>query len=404
MAEAVTDTAIVTQVHSPELPTVEKLQRDMSQTVFAFRGYNVTNQGRTLDLLAKSRYRPIFESNLQQAAEICSDVLKTKVNLLDLLKNQTESSLQTYTEDVAQIVAVELSHIQILREIYELDISSAKYLCGYSLGEACAVLCAGIFDLPALLYPLLELSRDMVPLAEEVSMGVLFSRGEALDMDTVKKLCAEITAEGNGTIAISTYLSPNTVLILGQNNTIQRLKQIMHSALPKAVHMRKNPHHWPPMHTPITWQRYVPNKAGVMLSATPGGFTLPTPPLLSMVTGEANYNEFNSREILVQWVDHPMRVWDAVTKILSADVVRIIHVGPEPNILPATFQRLASNVSLQLSARTLEGFSKWAFSQIANRRPWLASILSRDATLLRAPFLEHIMLEEWLLTQDDTMQ
>jgi len=399
MVDAVTDTAIVTPVHAPELPNAERLRRGMNQTVFAFRGYNITNQGRTLELLEVPQLRPIFESNLNQAAEICSDVLHQKVDLLEMLKNQTESSLQTYTEDVAQIVAVEISQIQALGEIYEVDIQSARYLCGYSLGEACAVICAGVFDLPSLLSPILKLSREMIPLVEDVSMAVLFSRGEALNMNAVKKHCVEITAEGNGTIAISTYLSPNTVLLLGQQKTIARFKQTMHDVFPKPVHLRKNPHHWPPMHTPITWQRSVPNQAGVLLGNTPGGLRIPSPQVLSMVTGDANYNDFNSREILVQWVDHPMRVWDAVTKILAANVARVIHVGPEPNILPATFNRLASNVSLQLSARTLEGFGKWAFSQIANRRPWLASILSRDATLLRAPFLEHIMLEDWLLSQ-----
>ncbi|MDA1015357.1 MAG: hypothetical protein O3A00_13015 [Planctomycetota bacterium] len=40
-------------------------------------------------------------------------------------------------------------------------------------------------------------------------------------------------------------------------------------------------------------------------------------------------------------------------------------------------------------------------SRIVRRhRPWLAGLLSSDAALLRAPFVEQIMLEDWLLEQD----
>jgi [acyl-carrier-protein] S-malonyltransferase len=31
------------------------------------------------------------------------------------------------------------------------------------------------------------------------------------------------------------------------------------------------------------------------------------------------------------------------------------------------------------------------------QRPWLASVLPARASLLRAPFVEHIILEDWLL-------
>jgi hypothetical protein len=33
------------------------------------------------------------------------------------------------------------------------------------------------------------------------------------------------------------------------------------------------------------------------------------------------------------------------------------------------------------------------------RRPWLTSMLSTRAALLRAPFVEQVVLEDWLLEQ-----
>ena len=137
-----------------------------------------------------------------------------------------------------------------------------------------------------------------------------------------------------------------------------------------------------------------------MLGTAPGGFTAPKPPVLSCVTGETSYNWNNSREILNRWVDHPQNVWDVVDQILAAGVETVIHVGPEPNILPATFNRLKNNIAAQLSGSSLVTLGLRTMSQIARRRPWLASLIHSDATLLRAPFVEQILLEDWLLEQD----
>jgi [acyl-carrier-protein] S-malonyltransferase len=169
--------------------------------------------------------------------------------------------------------------------------------------------------------------------------------------------------------------------------------------LPQTSRLRKNPHRWPPIHTPITWQKNIPNRAGVLMERAPGGFRSPVPQILSCVTGGFDYNHYNSRDILNRWVDHPQRVWDVVDKTLASGVDTIIHVGPEPNIFPDTFRRIAMNVQTQLQARPFARFGVRAMSRIITRRSWLQRLLSTDPVLLRAPYIEQIMLEDWLLEQ-----
>ena len=102
-------------------------------------------------------------------------------------------------------------------------------------------------------------------------------------------------------------------------------------------------------------------------------------------------------------MDHPQRVWDGVDQTLADGVETIIHVGPEPNIIPATFTRLSNNVTAQLSGRSLTSLGLRAVSRLVQRRrPWLTNLISSDATLFRAPFVEHIKLEDWLLEQEIT--
>ncbi len=147
-------------------------------------------------------------------------------------------------------------------------------------------------------------------------MGVLFSRGPAIDEMDVNRLCRLITSEGNGTIGISSILTPNTYLLLGQNDTIARFKAQMHEFLPDPAHIKINPERWPPLHTPIVRQKHIPDRAAVMMATMRGGLQPPCPPVLSLVTGERSYDDYHARDILRDWVDHPQRLWDAVYETL----------------------------------------------------------------------------------------
>ncbi len=189
------------------------------------------------------------------------------------------------------------------------------------------------------------------------------------------------------------------MLLLGQGDTVDRFADLMPEWLPQRLYLRKNESRWPPMHTPIVWQRNIPNRSAVMMQTLPGGFSGPTPAVLSLVTGKLSYNDFNARDLLARWVDHPQRLWDAVSETLAMGIETIVHVGPEPNLVPATFKRVADNVSTQMAAKSWEGVGLRAVSR-AVRRPWLAKILPTRSSLLRAPFVQQINLEDWLLEQE----
>ncbi|MEX0703108.1 MAG: hypothetical protein WD069_13515 [Planctomycetales bacterium] len=392
-----------------ETPSVEmavagrlgaELPKRIRSAAFAFRGYNVTNLGRTPELLAHPSYGPTVAGYLHRASEACSEATGRAVHLAERVRREAPSTLASYPEDIALSVAVSLAEIELLRTFFGGAIDEARFAFGYSLGEISAVAAAGVFEMEAVLEPLLELAPDAADLAQDVEMGVLFSRGPALDLRKVERHCLELTAEGHGVISIMSFLSPNSVLLLGQGETVPRFRDTMHDVLPAPIHLRANSHRWPPMHTPITWQRNIPNRAGVLMQTAAGGFVKPRPAVLSCVTGDASYDEINSRSILMRWVDHPQRLWDVIERTLSEGVELVVHVGPEPNIVPATYARLSNNVATQLNARTLGGFGMRAMSHLVRRsRPWLRSLLSKDAALLRAPFIDQVILQDWLLAQ-----
>src|SRR5262245_27154837 len=368
-------------------------------TAFAFRGYNTTNLGRTAELLAHAVYGPLVEEALREGSEVCAKVIGRPVDLVTRVRNRIETpDLSTYPEDVALIVSVELAQMRLLEKHFGMRLPDAKLAFGYSLGEAGAVIAAGMYEMKHLLQVPLALAEDSVALADDVTMGVLFSRGPALDMADVKHACVEITQRGDGVIGISSVLSPNAVLLLGQHDTVDRFKASMPEWLPRGANLRKNPHRWPPLHTPITWQRSIPNRAAVMLQTIPGGLTAPPLPILCSVTGHDSFTADNSRELIHKWVDHPQQLWTQMVEVLEAGVQTVVHVGPEPNLIQATFKRLSDDVCGQLNGRAPRRFGLRLASRMV-RRKWLARMLPSTAILLRAPMVRHVILEDWLLEQ-----
>ena len=375
-----------------------ELSDRLDEAAFAFRGYNQTNLGRTPELLAHRAYGRVVERYLREASEIYSEFSGRAVDLVARVREKRESTLETFGEDIALIISTELAQLELLEQFFDVSYRHARVGMGYSLGEVTALISGGVFNMRDVLAPLLAMADDSAELARDVTMGIVFSRGRALDFEGVERLCLEITTQHRGMIAISSYLSPNTVLVLGQGDTIDRLKTRLAEAMKEPVHLRKNSGVWPPLHTPLLWQRTIPNRAALMMHSIGGGFRAPTPPILSLVTGKASYNDFNSRSILNHWIDQPQRLWDGIYELLAMGIEVVVHVGPDPNLLPATFKRLSDNVTAELDGRSLRKLGMRAVSNII-ARPWVAKLLSNRAALLRTPYLVHVILEDWLLDQ-----
>ncbi len=380
----------------PEPLTQEDLAKGIPNSAFAFRGYNVTNLGRTPELLRHPTYGPIVEQHLKEASEICADAMQMPIDLVQRVREEKEATLKEYHEAISLIVAVELAQVEILKKIFDIRLANANMMYGYSLGELTALSAGGVLTMAdALRIPLL-MSKDAADLANDATLCVLFSRSDKLiPRKNVFQLCAKINAEGKGVIGVSTFLAPNSMLLIGQADTVQRLKARTGELTSERVTVRLNDDKWPPMHTPIVWQRNITNRSQLLMHTIQGGFTEPSPPLFSLVTGDFSYDDVNMRDIVGDWTDHPQLLWEAVDTTLARGVETIIHVGPQPNIIPATFSRLAANVTLMTKDRLHMQTLSWVV-----HHGWLSALLPKRTNLMRAPNIAQVKLEDWLLGQE----
>ena len=365
---------------------------------FAFRGYDVANLGRSPELLEHPAFGPVVRRLLDQASAISAEALGRPFNLAARVSARAESNLGTFAEDVALIVAMELAQLELLKEFFGVDVAGARQSFGYSIGEMAAMVSGGVFTLEQLLPVPLGCCDDAASLAPGTTLGIVFSRGPAILLKDVQDLCTAVSSEGRGMVGVSSYISPNTVLVIGQGDTLDRLEKAMQGYLPPKTMLRRKAHKLPPLHTPLVWQRNLPNRAAVALYNIGGGVKPPAPKVISCVTGTASYNALNARDTLIRWVDQPQLLWDAITETLVGDVDLVVHAGPAPNLIPATFERLSNNVTKQLGNKYLQMIGRGVGSSI-NRHAWLARLLPSKAALLRAPHVHHVILEDWLLEQ-----
>ncbi len=365
---------------------------------FAFRGYDVTNLGRSPELLAHPVYGPTVRRYLDEASAISAEALGRPFDLAARVEAGEESTLETFAQDVALIVAMELAQLELLRQFFGVETGAARQSMGYSIGEMAAMIAGGVFTIEQLLPVPLGCCDDAAAIAPGTTLGIIFSRGPAIPLKDVQDLCTAVSSEGQGMVGVSSYLSPNTVLVIGQGDTLDQLEKAMPGILPPRTMLRRKAHKIPPLHTPLVWQRNIPNRAAVGLYKIGGGLKAPSPKVISCVTGSASYDALNARDTLIRWVDHPQLLWDAICETLVGDVDLLIHAGPAPNLIPATFERLSNNVTKQLGNKYLQMIGRGVGSSI-NRHAWLARLLPSKAALLRAPHVKHVILEDWLLEQ-----
>src|SRR4051794_12480905 len=106
------------------------VQTKIGTTAFAFRGYNVTNLGRTPELLANQAYAPTMRRYLERGGEICSEIIRRPVDLTSAVLERREFGLDRYAEAIALIVASDLAQVQLLQEFHGVHFSESKLAYG----------------------------------------------------------------------------------------------------------------------------------------------------------------------------------------------------------------------------------------------------------------------------------
>src|SRR5687768_7666499 len=163
-----------------------QLARLMPTSALAFRGYNVTNLGRTGELLAHPAYAGVVLRHLQEASAVATQILGRPVDLVARVRAAEETSLETYGDAIALVMAAEAAQLELLVRHFGIDFRSARFSFGYSLGEISALAAGGVIETTEAMRVPIALAEDCIALAHDVTLGVLFTRSSELPANAVR--------------------------------------------------------------------------------------------------------------------------------------------------------------------------------------------------------------------------
>jgi [acyl-carrier-protein] S-malonyltransferase len=372
------------------------LRERIGGVALAFRGYEAGQLGRSKELVDHPLYGPIVREVLSEATRICGEASSAMPDLVEYVRKGEHGILNNLSYDNAAILAMEIAQLRILEELFEVPAARARLSFGFSTGELAALIFGKVLSLKQVLEVLMPVASDCAELTADARLGMLFTRRTELRPADVDRICQVVLSEGRGLIGPTAFLSPYTALVVGQAEAMDRLDDHLPAYLPGDAVFRRKQRQWTPLHSPLVWQRHIPNRIAMSLHQVKGKLRKPSPPILSCVTGQASYDELSCRNLLTLWPDHPQRLWDVVNATLKSDVDIIIHVGPASKLLTTTFSSLNSRVLRGGHPHFIHRIGSALVSGL-QRRPFFSDILPPKAALLRAPFLTHVILEDWLL-------
>ena len=111
------------------------LKERLSSTAFIFRGYNVTNLGRSGELLAHPLYGPVIEPFLKEAREVCAEATGGRSIWRPEFATARKPIWTLMPKPISLIVAMEMAQLRLLKDFFGVDYSQARLAFGYSLGE-----------------------------------------------------------------------------------------------------------------------------------------------------------------------------------------------------------------------------------------------------------------------------
>ena len=267
--------------------------------------------GAVRNSLTHPAFGPIVRATLESASSLCSDALGEKVDLAARILAREPSELSTFVQDIGTVVGMQIAQVRILEEIFDIPVRQARLSFGHSIGELSALVLGGVYEMEQLLPVPLSLATDCAELTADTTMGILSVHGGTLQIEDVEHLCASISRHGSwADRAVDVSLavpgaSPwpaRHAERCSSTRCVIFFRRASRCGAGRTTGRR--------LHTPIVWERNIPNRTAMAMHHTGGGDRKPTPTVVSCATGTASYDEWNSRAILADWTDHPQRLWD----------------------------------------------------------------------------------------------
>lgn len=270
-------------------------------------------------------------------------------DLSRIMREGPEDQL-TLTENAQPaLMAVSVAAMRVLKAEFGVDVSSAAYVAGHSLGEYSALCAAGAISL-ADTARLLKTRGQAMQKAVPVGKGAMASLiGPKTDLALAEEAAA--TGAEIGVCVVANDNNAGNVVISGEkaavDRAIEKAKELGARAIPLNVSA--------PFHCPL-----MQPAAEAMEAALAGAaIRAPVVPVVANVTADAESDPETIRRLLVEQVTGRVRWRESMMWMANAGVTRFVEIG-SGKVLTGMAKRIAPDAeSLSLNTpEELEAFAR----------------------------------------------
>ena len=266
--------------------------------------------------------------NLFKEADDVLDVSLSKI-ILEGPKEELDLTINTQPA----IFLISYSIFNIIKKEFNIDLNSAKYFAGHSLGEYSALSCAGYLNFGETLKLLRkrgEAMQNAVPEGVGGMVAVLGSKVENIE---------KILEENNGkfSVEIANDNSEGQIVLSGNNEDLDKLIEILKSNSIKNIRLPVSA----PFHCKLM------NKATNIMKKEieKVNFIRGKNILISNVTADEIFNEDELKKLLINQIENRVRWRESVINMIDKGIVQFIEIGPG-KVLSGLIKRINKTIKI----------------------------------------------------------
>ena len=237
-------------------------------------------------------------------------------SLSNIILNGPETDLKLTQNTQPAILTIGVSIFDVLKNHFDLNLNSARFFAGHSLGEYTALVCAGSLTLERAVYLLHERGKSMqkaVPSGQGAMMAILGMSiddvEEEINLLPKKEICEIANDNSNTQVVVSG--KKIVIEILNENLKKKKKKGIL---LPVSA----------PFHCSLMKKAAESMKGKIENT----NFLKPKPNIISNVTAKEETDVNKIKPLLVDQITSKVRWRESVEYMIKQGVTDFLEIGP----------------------------------------------------------------------------
>ena len=259
---------------------------------------------------------------------------KLNYSLSKIILDGPEENLRLTKNTQPAILTVSYSIFRILKDEFNYNLKSLKFLAGHSLGEYSALVCSDALDFSDAIYLLHERGKamqDAVPVGKGSMIAVL-----GLNLEELKNELLDFKKNNNGICEVANDNAEGQIIISGEKNSVESFQSYLKNKKIKSIPLKVSA----PFHCSL--MKPAAEKMKDKLKSI--SFKNSQIPLIYNVTANQKEEQENVKNLLVDQIVSTVRWRESIILMSNLGVVNFIEIGPG-KVLYGMFKRTLKNAN-----------------------------------------------------------